>query len=126
MQFSMRLLISIFAALYPLVWLHALEQNEPPIQRVGLPGQIALLDYNISPESPDGTRIAYVIRDAEAKNSDNGGRMPGSLWICDRDLSNHRKIRDLKAVSSHNGVCTLWIDDARIAGNVGKRHAICI
>jgi hypothetical protein len=43
--------------------------------------------------------------------------MPGALWFCDRDLRNHRKLRDLKAVNSHNGVSLLWIDDSRLAVN---------
>lgn len=98
--------------------LRGAEQTGPEIHRVGLPGQLALLSYyNTTPESPDGTRIAYVVKDAVTPDYDDGGWVPGSLWICDRDLTNHRKVRDLASVNSHNGVSALWIDNSRIAIN---------
>lgn len=100
------------------VALQASEQADARIHRVSLPGQVALLGYyNTTPESPDGTRIAYVIQNTIVRPYHMGITMPGSIWICDRNLTNHRKLRDLNAVSSHNGASVLWVDDSRIAFN---------
>jgi hypothetical protein len=114
----MKILCSILAFAHSFVALTASGQAEPELQRIGLPGQIALLGYyNTTPESPDGTRITYVVQDSVSKAYINGGRTTGSLWICDRDLNNHRKVRDLRAIGAHNAATALWIDNSRIAFN---------
>jgi hypothetical protein len=50
--------------------------------------------------------------------------MSGYLWICDRNLTNHRKLLELQGVSAHNGVNTLWINDEWIAVNPGGKVLI--
>jgi Tol biopolymer transport system component len=112
----MKVIFSLPAFAFSLLAVCSSGLAEPEIQRIGLPGQIASLGYyNTTPESPDGTRIAYVIQDGVSKAYINGGRTTGSLWICSRDLTGHRKVRDISSIGAHNGANVLWIDDSRIA-----------
>ncbi len=69
--------------------------------------------YNTSPESPDGSMLAYVKILSEQK--ERYDKMNGELWICNTDLTNHRKVVTLEAFITHNGVETQWIDNERIA-----------
>lgn len=69
--------------------------------------------YNTCPESPDGQTIVYVRCIKEP-----GGRAsfePGELWVCDRNLKNHRKVTEIKGVQAHNGVEAQWVDNNRVA-----------
>lgn len=92
--------------------------NEPPLP-VGLhkvaPGNASTSFgmYGTSPESPDGSRIAYVRFLAEPSTPKDG--QPGELWICNTDLTNHRKLRNIPLIRPHNGAETLWIDNKTIA-----------
>lgn len=72
--------------------------------------------YNTSPESPDGTTIAYVKILSEQK--ERYDKMNGELWICNADLTNHRKVTDLDNFVTHNGVETQWVDNNRIAFSI--------
>ncbi len=75
-----------------------------------------MLSWNgTCPESPDGTRITYVRMARPA--SEAGETIPADVWVCNRDLTAHRKLFDLKMTCSgfqHNGAMTGWIDDARL------------
>jgi hypothetical protein len=61
------------------------------------------------PESPDGKLIVYA-----RKNEIVGpNRGKTEIWICDRDLNNHRKVFDVNA-GNHNGPSASFIDNKRI------------
>ncbi len=68
--------------------------------------------YNTTPESPDGSRIAYV---KWPKTPKDDQAHPAELWICNRNLSGHRKLTDIAKAANHNGAYVLWVDDTRIA-----------
>ena len=68
--------------------------------------------YDTSPESPDGSRIAYV-RFLEEPANPRDGR-PGELWVCETDLSHHRKVCDISLVRTHNGAQVFWLDNETI------------
>lgn len=68
--------------------------------------------YNTCPESPDGTKIAYVVYDG--KPGIKGGT-PGGLYLCDADLTHHVKIRDIAKISWHDGANVMWVDNDTIA-----------
>lgn len=65
--------------------------------------------YNTSPESPDGSRIAYVRFTQEPEDPKDG--RPGELWVCDTDLTHHRKVRNMGPVRPHNGSQVFWGND---------------
>lgn len=70
--------------------------------------------YNACPESPDGKRIIFI----RFKTSPLGGprNAPVELWICNRDLTGYRKIKDLEAnADNHNGAFVQWVDNDSIA-----------
>ena len=83
--------------------------------RVSLPGQYSSFSiYNETPESPDGSRLTYVVYDdypAPEKLVTTA-----SLWVCDRDLKNRRMIRKIEdVICNHNGAMQQWIDNDSIA-----------
>lgn len=83
-------------------------------QPVGPAGQSTSFGYyDVSPESPDGTRIAYV-RFLEEPADRRDGK-PGELWLCDVNLQNHRKLCDIPLIRPHNGAEVLWVDDDTLA-----------
>ena len=84
-------------------------------QRVCLENQYSSFGiYDQSPESPDGTRIVYVVYDYFPDEQKMVA--PVSLWICDRDLKNHRSIKKLEDLTcNHNGAFQQWIDNNSIA-----------
>lgn len=72
--------------------------------------------YNTSPESPDGQLISYVkILSAQNQRYD---KMTGELWVCNADLTGHRKVTDLYNFNTHNGVNAQWIDNSKIAYSI--------
>lgn len=95
-----------------------------PAIRVGPEGFNSTLGfYGTSPESPDGTRIAYVKLLQKTKvNRDE--MVPGELWVCRSDLSNHRKIISLNPIKIHNGARVQWIDNHTIAYSDDKIRAV--
>jgi len=56
------------------------------------------------PESPDGKRIVY----ARKENIVNSSK--AELWVCDIDLTNHRKVFDIEC-GNHNGPSATFIDN---------------
>ncbi|ANH83573.1 hypothetical protein A8C56_23675 [Niabella ginsenosidivorans] len=82
--------------------------------QVGPDGMSAVFSfYNTSPESPDGKTLVYVRCKKEPYGREEF--VPGELWVCDRDLKNHRKLTDINGTVAHNGVEAQWIDNKRIA-----------
>lgn len=85
-----------------------------PVVQVGPAGSSSIFSfYNTSPESPDGKSLFYL----RYKEEPPAARIhvPGELWICDRDLKNHRRIADINGMTSHNGSEAQWIDNQHIA-----------
>jgi len=66
--------------------------------------------YNTTPESPDGSKIAYVKLLAETKE-DRSEQVPAEIWICNSDLSNHQKVVSLNPLQVHNGAMVQWLDN---------------
>ena len=70
--------------------------------------------YNTTPESPDGSKIAYVKLLAETKEN-RSELVSGEIWICDSDLSNHQKVVSLNPLQVHNGARVQWLDNQSFA-----------
>lgn len=91
--------------------LNAQQQQE---HQVGPDGMSAVFSfYNTTPESPDGSTLVYVRCKKEPYGREEF--VPGELWICDRNLKDHRKLTDIAGTVAHNGVEAQWIDNDRIA-----------
>ncbi len=76
--------------------------------------------FGTSPESPDGRQIVYVAFDWKAgvtldSNAKKSGFSPGALYVCDANLKNHMKIRDLTRARWHDGAMQIWLDDDTLA-----------
>ena len=83
--------------------------------RVCLPGQYSSFGiYNECPESPDGSRIAYVAyNDRPLGNKLVTG---STLWVCDRNLKGHRMVTKLMfRTNNHNGSAMQWVDNNSVA-----------
>jgi hypothetical protein len=61
------------------------------------------------PESPDGNLIVY----AKKSSIDGSNGHKTELWICNRDLTNHRKVYEVKC-GNHNGPSATFIDNKTI------------
>ncbi|OQB15597.1 MAG: hypothetical protein BWY15_00309 [Firmicutes bacterium ADurb.Bin193] len=70
--------------------------------------------YGTTPESPDGKLVAYLV--TENKPGSKEGKK-GALYLCDSDLTNHRKIRDISNVNWHYGSHVVWLDNNTLAYN---------
>lgn len=82
--------------------------------QVGRDGASTIFSYfNTTPESPDGKMIAYIR--CEKEPTPGISKVPASLWVCDRDLRQHRKVADISRISVHDGAEAQWVDDNRIA-----------
>jgi hypothetical protein len=70
--------------------------------------------YSTSPESPDGSKIVYVtILTMPVRNWTE--KVHGELWVCNSDLTSHKKVTALNGFTAHNGVEAQWIDNNTIA-----------
>ena len=69
--------------------------------------------YNTSPESPDGSLITYV-KFLTTPQNDRHELLKGELWICQSDLTGHRKICEVQNFSAHNGVRAQWLTNKTI------------
>jgi hypothetical protein len=65
-----------------------------------------------SPESKSGKRICYV---KMLDFDEHRGVLDSELWVCDRDLSNQRKVIGGVKAGRHNAAEASWVDDDRIA-----------
>jgi hypothetical protein len=69
--------------------------------------------YNTTPESPDGSLICYVkILTAQR---DRYTQLKGELWVCNANLTGHKKVTELENFQVHNGVHAQWINNKTIA-----------
>ncbi len=90
------------------------QQSQVKEHQVSSDGVSAVFSfYNTTPESPDGKTLVYV----KCKKEPYGREefVPGELWVCNRDLKDHRKLTDINGTVAHNGVEAQWIDNKRIA-----------
>jgi len=76
--------------------------------------------FGTSPESPDGRRIVYVAFDwtpeaGENDASKKAGFSKGALYVCDADLRNQVKIRDVTRARWHDGAMQIWLDNDTLA-----------
>ncbi|ANH83571.1 hypothetical protein A8C56_23665 [Niabella ginsenosidivorans] len=82
--------------------------------QVGRGGASTIFSYfNTCPESPDGHTIAYIRCEKEPERGKP--RVPASLWVCDHDLKQHRKVAGIRKISVHDGAEAQWVDNNRIA-----------
>jgi hypothetical protein len=70
--------------------------------------------YNTTPESPDGSKIAYTKFLSSPKN-DRAEQVPAEIWICSTALSEHKKVADINALAVHNGARIQWLDNRSFA-----------
>lgn len=74
------------------------------------------------PESPDGKLIVYARKSALDKRDNNRTE----IWICDRDLKNHRKLYEVRC-GNHNGPSASFIDNKTIVfRSTGKLNSFYI
>ncbi len=66
------------------------------------------------PESPDGKHIVYA-----RKKALSGPDKTTEIYICDRDLTNHRKVFEVHC-GNHNGPSASFIDNERIVFRGGS------
>lgn len=75
--------------------------------------------FGNSPESPDGKTIVYVAFDWKAQPKpgipSKSGFSKGALYVCDSNLKNHVKIRDLNRARWHDGAMQIWLDNDTLA-----------
>ena len=70
--------------------------------------------FGTSPESPDGKRICYT-RYPHFPSKGETKAAEGELWVCDQNLSSHRKLVNLIVKPLHNGTRAFWVDNDQIA-----------
>ena len=88
------------------------SETSIPVVRLSPEGSFCSIGCNdVSPESPDGTKIVYTKWDPVPTSSKGGS---GSIWYCNRDLTGHTKIIDFKSITIHNGAAAAWVDNNRI------------
>lgn len=84
-------------------------------QRVSPLGKAAEIGYfGTFPDSPDGSLIAYVVYDGTPVPAFADGSS-GSLWVCNADLTDPVKIRDIKSIKWEDGARQIWLDDDTLA-----------
>ncbi len=105
------------------------KTNHLPLQkvvRVGPKGFSSSFSYyNTSPESPDGSLIAYV-KYLSIPVEERYEAITGEIWVCDSDLSNHRKVVDVKMKGVHNGARLQWLDNNSFAYQDDSIRAVTI
>lgn len=85
-------------------------------KQVGKDGASTKFSYfSTSPESPDGKKIIYLRLKVEPIGMKRSALVPGELWICDHDLTEHRKVTDIKGMSSEDGCLQQWLDNNHVA-----------
>jgi hypothetical protein len=65
------------------------------------------------PESPDGTTVVYTRKPSLTDNT-------SSVWLCDADMANHRKVLDTKT-GNHNGNSATFVENDKIVFRSGDK-----
>ena len=101
--------ISVFAC-------NRINEIQPGIPvKVNLDGSNACFSfYNTTPESHDGTKIAFV-KFLSFPVSDRSEKVPAEIWICNTDLTGYQKLIRINDIAVHNGARVQWIDNRTIA-----------
>ncbi|MEQ9296940.1 MAG: hypothetical protein RIF33_00180 [Cyclobacteriaceae bacterium] len=81
--------------------------------------------YNTTPESPDGSLIAYV-KLLSMPQEERYEEVNGEIWICNSDLSNQRKVVDVSLNGVHNGARLQWLDNRSFAYQDDMIRAVTI
>lgn len=110
------ILLTCFCTMLILAQVPAIAQatarfKEHPVGREG--ASTAFSYFSTTPESPDGKTIAYIRCEKEPVPGKT--RVPAVLWVCDRNISNHRPVTQIKSISVHDGAEAQWVDNNRIA-----------
>lgn len=89
--------------------------------QIGIPIRVGPTDfsssfsyYNTTPESPDGSRIAYTKYLSMSKNV-RSEKIPAEIWVCNVDLTGHKKILEINSLAVHNGARVQWLDNNTFA-----------
>jgi len=69
--------------------------------------------FNTSPESPDGSRIAFVT--FQSQPDERSDDVQGALWVADTQGRNANKVISIAQLDNHNGAKQQWVDDETIA-----------
>jgi len=104
-----------------------------PETRIGPPEQHSAFGYfGTSPESPDGTRIAYIVYPGPP-GQEEGDLFPMDLWVSDSSLENPRLVaRGIEKLTGggdatlHNGAMVQWVDNRRVVVGGGRRGNVCV
>jgi hypothetical protein len=70
--------------------------------------------YNTTPENPDGSKIVYTKFLSNPEN-ERGEKVPAEIWVCNSDLTNHRKVVSINDIAVHNGARVQWLDNTSFA-----------
>lgn len=97
------------------------NKNESDLAKTGVPIKVSDGDsntsfsyYNTSPESPDGKYIAYT-KFLSSPKEERYEKVPAEIWVCNSDLSNHRKVVSINDIAVHNGARVQWLDNNSFA-----------
>jgi hypothetical protein len=97
------------------------KKTEPGEIQIGIPVRVGTTDfsssfsyYNTSPESPDGNKIAYTkfLSMPKVKRSE---KVSAEIWVCNADLTDHKKVVELNPLGVHNGAMVQWVDNNSFA-----------
>lgn len=93
------------------------QNKESAILQPGVPHKVStgaentsFSYYNTTPENPDGSKIAYTKFLANPQNERNE-KVPAEIWICNSDLTHHRKVTAIHSIGVHNGARVQWLDN---------------
>ena len=74
------------------------KKTEPDEIQIGIPIRVGPKDfsssfsyYNTSPESPDGSKIAYT-KFLSMPIDERSEKVPAEIWVCCADLTDHKKV----------------------------------
>lgn len=89
------------------------EETKGPLVQIGPNWQSSSIGFfGVSPESPNGERIAYI-RYIDNPRNHRDSQM-AELWVCDSDNTNHRKVCVIPGARPHNGAEQSWLDDEHV------------
>jgi len=96
---------------------HETKTNKPDENQIGIPVRVGPTDfsssfsyYNTSPESPDGSKIAYT-KILSMPKVERSEKVPAEIWVCNADLTDHKKVVEIHPLTVHNGARVQWLDN---------------
>jgi hypothetical protein len=89
------------------------------LTRISPPGVEAIhFYYDVTPESPDGTKVAYFEFGTKAADSPGAGTPDfsgGNVVVAGRDGRGHRRLAAVSGSETHSGARVQWVDDDTVA-----------